>query len=566
MILQPKQFMSVVFMLTAVIHSGGEAIAAQNQDMQARLLADIAFQYADLEQSQRSIDILDQAQRSLQTMTELCFQANPLVKVAGGYRLVGQKDKGDQLLAVAIQTAREQAATGCSSSATSPTESLSNRAREYAEQGHLELALKLGQGLKDPMLLAELAGYLFEAGQPRRARNLLNQAIDLAKSIEDQIEDQFYATQTLTAMAYQLRLAGYSDQARRVLEQALESSSTFDLARSDDAASLQLNAMLFISRELVAVQAEPQALDVLAQIRPKIETLASPFPADRFVYWTDAAQQYADLGQQPEAEAILATALAAAEAIPTGETQNRDDALSRVARGYIQLGNIDRGLKIIASIQSANARAGVVQEAAIAYAAADDLDAGIALARSTGQENLNSALIGIVRYYLAQQQPDRAWALVQTQSVPLVSEVAISYLEAGQPEQALELINANKLEGFDADVTLAFAKAGQAERAVEQAAAGQLDYLLPDIARELAQQKQFDSALQVAQSITDDIDQAQALIAIAQAYSPTAPTEKGVIQRLLANLADFLTGGADDSEQQKAIELLEQALQITQSL
>ncbi|MGB3308146.1 MAG: hypothetical protein WBG32_05105 [Nodosilinea sp.] len=551
--------MSVVLGLTAVIHSGGEAIAAQNQDIQARLLADIAFQYADLEQSQRSIDVLDQAQRSLQAMTDRCFQANPLVKVAGGYRLVGQKDKGDQLLAVAVQTAQDQAATGCSGSATSPTESLINRAREYAEQGHLDLALDLGQGLEDPMLLAELAGYLFEAGQPRRARNLLNQALDLAKGIED----SFYATQTLTLVANRLRLAGHSEQALRVLEQALESSSTFDLAQSNDAASLQLNAMLTISRELVEIQAEPQALDVLAQIRPKVETLASPFPADRFVYWIDAAQQYADLGQQPEAEAILATALATAEAMPTGETQNRDDALSRVARGYVQLGDIDRGMKISASIQSANARAGIVREAAIAYAAADDLDAAIALARSTGKENLNLALTELVRYYLTQQQPDQAWDLVQTQQVKgMVSEVAVGYLEAGQPEQALEVVNTNKLEGFAADVALAYAKAGQ----VEQAAAGQLDYLRPAIARELAQQKQFDSALQVAQSITDDIYKAQALIAIAQAYGPTAPTEKGFIQRLLANLTDFLPGNADDSERQKAIEVLKQALQITQAL
>ncbi|MBE9113720.1 hypothetical protein IQ273_30565 [Nodosilinea sp. LEGE 07298] len=561
MILQPKQkqFMSVVFGLTAVIYSGGEAVAAQNQDMQARLLADIAFQYADLEQSQRSLDVLDQAQRSVAEMTDICFQANPLTKVAGGYRLVGQNEQGKTLLAKAIQTAQTQEATGCSGSATSPTESLVNRAHEYAEDGHLELAIELSQGLKEPMLMAELAGDLFEAGQPRRARNLLNQAIDLAKGIED----SFYATQMLTVMANRLRLAGHSDQAQRVLEQALESSSTFDLAQSEDAASSQLNAILSISRELVAAQAQPQALELLAQIRPQIETLASPFPADRFVYWVDAALQYADLGQQPEAEAILATALAAAEAMPKGETQTRDDALSRVANGYIKLGDIDRGLNINASIQSANARAGVVREATIAHAAADDLDAAIALARSTGQENLNLALTELARYYLAQNQPDQAWEIVQTQSVQgVASEVAVGYLEAEQPEQALEVVKTSELEGFAADVALAYAKAGQPE----QAAAGQLDYLRPAIARELAQQKQFDSALQVAQSITDDIYKAQALIAIAQAYGPTAPAERGLFQSLLANLASFLTGGAGDSERQKAIEVLEQALQITRSL
>ncbi|MBE9136742.1 hypothetical protein IQ254_05915 [Nodosilinea sp. LEGE 07088] len=557
MVLPSKQVMSVVFVLTAALYSGGEATAAETQDTQARLLADIAFQYADLETSQRSLSILDQAQRSVEGMTNRCFQANPLVKVAGGYRLVGQDDKGDQLLAEAVQTAQAQEATGCSSSATSPTESLANRAREYAEGGHLDLAVDLGRGLQDPMLLAGLAGYLFERGQPRRARQLQEQALALAQTIDE----PFYKNQTLTVMAHQLRLAGHTEQALQVLEASLESNSLLSGERSSEGASLQISAALYTAQELVALQAEQQALDLLDQVVPEIAGLESSFPADQFVYWAEAAALYGDLGRQSEADAILATALAAAEATPNDEIQSRDDALSRVAGGYVKLENIDQALQIAPLVQSAILRTMVLQEVAIAYAASGDADAAIALVQSIGGSN--SALIGIVRHYLAQNQPDQAWDLVQTQQVQgIAAEVALGYIEAEQPEQALEVVKASELESLGADAALANAKAGQAERA----ASGHLDYLRPAIARELAQQQQFDAALQVAQSITDDVYQAQALVAIAAGYSPTAPVERGVMQRILARLTHFWPGRADDSDRQNAIEVLEQALQITQSL
>lgn len=562
MALQLKRLMPTALVLMAVFTVAGKAFAAETQDVKARILADIAFQYADLEKSPRSLEVLEQAQRSVAEMTERCFQANPLAKVAGGYRLAGQNEPGERLLAEAIQMAQSQEATGCSGSATSPTESLLNRAREYAEGGHLDLALDIGLGLEDPIVLAELAGYLSETGRPRRARQLLNQAIALTQAIDE----PFYETQTRTVMAHKLRIAGHPEQALRVLEASLEDRllNGVDGNSSGEEASLAINAALQVSRELAAVQAEQQAIDVLEQVVPAIAGLKSPFPADRIVYWVDAALQYGDLGRQPEAEAILADALAVAEAMPSGDDQRRDDALSRVAEGYVKLGNLDRGQQLARSIQAAALRARVVQQVAIAYAAAGDTDAAIALVQSVDRSK--SALIEVVRYYLAQNQPDQAWEIVQTHQVQgISSEVAVGYLGTGQPEQALEVVRASELEGFEADLAVAFAQSGQSEPAVELATAGQLDYLRPAIARELAQQKQFDSALQVAQSITDDIYKAQALIAIAQAYT-TPPAEQGFIQRSMAKLANFLPGGADNAERQKAIEVLEQALQITQSL
>jgi hypothetical protein len=126
--------------LAAVFSSTGVAIAVESQDTKARLLSDIAFQYAELGKSDPAIEVLEQSLRSTRAMSSQCYQANPLAKVAGGYFLLGQEALAKQLLTEAVQTAKAQAATGCSSSATSPTESLSNRAKEYAEAGHLNSA------------------------------------------------------------------------------------------------------------------------------------------------------------------------------------------------------------------------------------------------------------------------------------------------------------------------------------------------------------------------------------------------------------------------------------------
>lgn len=561
-----KQFaqFSAIALIT-VLGSTKAGIAIESQDVKARLLADIGFHYAELGESQRSIEVLEQALRSTRAMSSRCFQGNPLAKIGGGYLLVGQETQGKQLLIEAIQTARAQEATRCSGSATSPTESLLNRAKEYADAGHFDLALELGQKLGDPMTLAELAGYLSAAGQPERATKVLNQAIELAEGLAGQPD----RTQMLVVMAERLRWGEHTEQASVVLKRALESlnaNPALSKPAPFSAESLQVSSTLRIARVFTAIGANQQAIEVLNQVVPKIRTLASqPLPLDRVVYQIEAALHYGELGQKSQSGVLLAEALASVKGIPRDGSSNREYALTNIADGYAKLGDFKQALQLAQSIPIVSQRTSALGQIAIAYAKAGNLDAGVKLAQSIG--NRNAILIEVVRYHLDNKQPDQAWNLVQTHQVKgILSEVAIGFVEAGQPEKALQIVQTGNLKGFVPDLALSYVKVGQPDQALQLVANQRMEWLLPAIARGFAQQGQLDSALQVTQSMNDKNYKAQALIAIAKVYTKQDAAEQGSIQAMLANPMASIRSLFGDSEREKAAKkVLDQALQVTQS-
>ncbi|MBD2074235.1 hypothetical protein H6F86_10105 [Phormidium sp. FACHB-592] len=574
-----KQFaqFSAIALIT-VLGSTKAGIAIESQDVKARLLADIGFQYAALGDSQRSTEVLEQALRSTKAMSARCFQGNLLAKIGGGYLLVGQETQGKQLLTEALQTAVAQEATRCSRSGTSPTESLRNRAKEYADAGHFDLALELGQRLVDPMTLAELAGYLSAAGQPERATKVLNQAIDRAESLTHQAD----RTQMLVVMAERLRWGEHREQSSVVLQRALESlnapaqskpapsnavnSKPAPVSAKFSAESLQVSSTLRIARVFAAIGENQQAIEVLNQVVPKIRTLASqPLPLDRVGYQIDAALQYGELGQKSQSGDLLAEALASVQGIPRDGSSNREYAVTKIAEGYAKLGDFKQALQLAQAIPIVSQRTSALGQIAIAYAKAGNLDAGVKLAQSI--KNRNAVLIEVVRHHLGNKQPDQAWNLVQTYQVKgILSEVAVGFVEAGQPEKALQIVQTGNLKGFVPDLALSYVKVGQPDQALQLVANQQMEWILPAIARGFAKQGQLDSALRVTQAMNDKNYKAQALIAIAQVYTKQDAAEQGSIQSILANPMTLLRSLFGDSEREKAAKkVLDQALQVTQS-
>jgi len=245
---------------------------------------------------------------------------------------------------------------------------------------------------------------------------------------------------------------------------------------------------------------------------------------------------------------------------------SQGEALGRVAEAYAKLGNFEQGRQIVQSIEPGVEREQAFQQLALAQAEAGDLTSAVALAQASGSRR-NTALVEIVRYYVANQQPDQAWTLVQAEQVQgILSEVALGFLAAGQPGQAWQIVQTGTLEGFAPDIALAYVKAGQPDQALQVLEGQPLDWLMPAITGEFAQHRQLDLALEVAQSIDDKTYQAQALMAIAQSYSPPTPAQQGFFQRMIANFADSARGVWGDSNREKAIEVLDQALEITLSL
>jgi tetratricopeptide (TPR) repeat protein len=545
--------------LVAVFGSTGMAIASESQDTKARFLTDIAFQYAELGKSDSAIEVLKQALPSTRAMSSQCYQANPLAKVAGSYLLLGQDTLAKQLLAEAVQTAKTQETTGCSSSATSPTESLSNRAREYAEAGHLDLAIELSSQLGDPITMAEIAGHLEAAGQSERAGKILDQAIAIAQGIDD---PQYQSTQILIVMAERLRLAEHPALAPLVLERSLE--SILSQPSSQSLTELQASGMLQIARSFADIQSNSQALAVLDRVMPKIQALSTP-SFEKIDYQVRAALQYVELGQKSQPTAILAEALANAQKLPKDDRLSQAAALGSVAEGYAKLGDFEQALKIAQSTQKVGGRLPVYERIAVAYAIAGNPDEAVKLAQLSG--NRNGALIEIVRYYLAQKQPDQALQFVQAHQVKgIAAEVALGYLEAGQPDQALKVVQTNELEGFVPDIARRYAEVGQVEQAWQLLSNKQMEWVLPEVALGFAQQRQFNSALEVTQAMNDKTYKIQALLAIAQSYAKNNDVEPGSLQGLLARFGDWVQGLFGDSDRENAAKALEQALENTRSL
>lgn len=357
--------------LIATVCPGSQVLAVETYSGKASILANIAVQYTAVGKSEQAVKVLNQALPLTRAITDECFKANPIARVAGGYILAGQEGKGKQLLAEAIQIARIQTATGCSGSGTSPDESLLNRAKEYAEAGYYDFALAIITGVNNPVFtsitLAELAGHYAKAGEAEQATKVLNQAIEIVQ----RNHPARHRTMILIVIAEHLSQAGQKEQVPQVLERALESASTIDEAQSSENASMKVYEMLRIAKQFAEVGQERRASELLDQSLPKIRTLADKrFPLDKIIQLIETAAQYAALQQKNEAVETLAEARTAASSIAIDEAQSKSNALARVAEAYAELGNFDQAQQIARSIKNVNERKQAFGGIAIAYAKA----------------------------------------------------------------------------------------------------------------------------------------------------------------------------------------------------
>jgi hypothetical protein len=132
----------------------------------------------------------------------------------------------------------------------------------------------------------------------------------------------------------------------------------------------------------------------------------------------------------------------------------------------------------------------------------------------------------------------------------LLSDVAVAYLEAGQPERALEI--AKSIESSPDTIH-------------------HKDWRFSAIAPGFAKLGNLEQALQVAQDIKDKSYKAQALTASVEQYVAREPDKVGPIQQIflmLTNRFNSLLGGSSDSnkDKDKASDILFQALQVANSM
>ena len=537
-----------ILAVTAIITTffrGAQVLAVETYSEKISILADIGTQYAAIGKSEQAIKILDQALPLTKEITNQCFKANPLTKVAGGYIQAGQDTKGKKLLEEAIQIAHIQTAKNCSGSATSPDESLLNRAKEYAEAGYYDFALEIITRVNNPIFtpitMAEVAVDYAKAGEVKKATQVVNQAMEIAQRNDYPL----YRTMTLVAIAEHLSQPRQTKQVvQQVLKRALESLSAIDEAQSSENTAMKIYQMQRIAKQFAQVGKEEQAIEILDRTLPKIRMLPDkPFPLEKPSRLVKTAIQYAELKQKNKAISTLAEAQTIAS-ISIDKAQSKDSALAKVAEGYAEVGKFDQAQQIARSIKSVNVREEAFRGIVIAYAKAGNSDRAVKLAKSIG--NPNSTFIGIIRHYIKIGQNDRALQLVEKWNVKgIKSEIALAYLQAGKPERVLQIVKSISSSPNNSD---------------------RMEWIFPDIAREFAKQGQFDQAFQFAQTITDKTDKAHALTGIAQKYVTKKQDNFGFIQKIFSMLTNSFNSLFGSSNKDKASEILDRALQVAQSI
>ncbi|MEO0458493.1 MAG: hypothetical protein AAF152_18195, partial [Cyanobacteria bacterium P01_A01_bin.114] len=330
--------------------AGNPALAKSNDLHRASTLAGIAFEYARVERPDRAIALLEQAETlSHGAATETCYGATPLLKIGVGYLTADQSELGQQYLTQAFEVARDRTAENCHVSATSPQESLLNRASEYAEAGHLDLAWQIAEGVDDGMhsiTLASLAAHYAAAGQQRQAENVLSQAITQAVEFAQQYPEDLDVTQMLLFVASTLVEAEQPELANGVIETALlQAPGGFSGLEAAALENFETYQTLNLVQLLADLNQTEQALALLDAAVTNIQPVAG-FPQQGTYDRVEAALLYSALGRREQATDVLAKA------------QQLSDASTQaiLVQGYAGLGEFDQALTLAASIESTSER------------------------------------------------------------------------------------------------------------------------------------------------------------------------------------------------------------------
>ncbi|MBE9063598.1 lipopolysaccharide assembly protein LapB [cf. Phormidesmis sp. LEGE 11477] len=518
------------------------AQSVESHQPSASALADLAFGYAIAQQPETAISLLERAE-AYEGGT--CKEANTWLKIGVGYRAAGQLEKGEAFLAQAGETMALREQENCAGSATSPSESVANRIVDYAEAGHLDVALHIAQSdevsfhsLIAEFVAVQVAKESYEAGRRKEAKEIITRSIQNITEMTEQEADPTIVNQAILGVAGHFSAEGNAELAKFVLEEsdlvALQLSADNDSESS--APVLEQYQSLQLARILVDIERPQQALNILEALTANVQA-SSEFPTEIVRTWVEAATLYSKLdgklnekSGKEKADDAMATANANLSQMP--DVRSADEAKTVLVRGYAELSQFDQASELAKSIESVNARQSAYVAIVSAYTRAGLVEDAEQLAESIGMSK--SVRLDMMRAYLKTEQYDEAQQIAeQPDMLNHLPEVGQAYCKAGMLEQAVSLID--RLEPAEPST----------------------DWLRGCTATAFAEQGQFDQALEIAQSMAAPAHKADALIEIAAQH--TAPPSS-FWQRWMAQLPspfDNWLGGTPASTE--AVELLDQA-------
>ncbi|MGB5972662.1 MAG: hypothetical protein WBG38_05060, partial [Nodosilinea sp.] len=450
----------------------------------------------------------------------------------------GERAQGEDLLERASKVAVEQTKGDCYSSATSPTESFLNRAAEYSEAGYLEVALQVASHIEDlfkPLMLAEVAEDYAKMGQQRKAKEVITEAIAAHKKFIAQNADAgsdsipWSPDRIFTAMAFQLVESGQPELATFVLAQSeLVSSQNEVTDPSSDATLDDISHALSVANLLAKLERSQEARSLVEAIAPKIE-LSKAYPTEVIYRWVDVAQLYNRLGERSKAVEMLEQA----ENLP--ETLSNSEIMATralLAGGYAELGEFDRAKALADTIDHVPERQNAYRSIAVAYAKAGSVDTANSLVQSIGNPQFGRS--SLIHAYLETEQYAEAEKIAQQPDMreSMLPQIGATYCSEGLPEQVVALIQPGSSE----------------------------DWLRSCAATEFARQGEFQRALELAQTIENSENKANALVDIASQY--TRPRTE---HRLQGRLSDFWQHLFGITNSENAAEILDQARSLIES-
>ena len=444
----------------------------------------------------------DQAITVAHLIADPSAQYRTLAEIADTYIVSGDKAKIRELLAQLLQVAN------------------AIQERPLLE-GRIGRTFLMGRSPIDAMqyrpikarALAEVAGKYAKLGEKEQAAELLSQAVKAAIAVTDALRK----ADTLVEIAGGYAELGQFDQALQIvgtIQEAYFKGRALVVIAGKYTQADQFDRALQVTEAIEEPGLRSDALAVIvhryveAGQYDRALQLAQTMANDRVRQGVlaDIANGYAKAGQQEEAASLLSESKDGREAYWQSEAEEKAETIAGMARMYAEAGLYDPALQIATVIGDISEKAGALSDVAQKFA-------------EVGQKEKAAEVLF---------QTLEAAKAVEEKTDPalnMISDIALRYADIGQCHQAAEaaklISEAQSREQTVAEIA-AKCETGQQEKAITTPE----EKTEPAITGIHAETDQYDQALQATRVMEDTSDKAEALLAIAHKYAEAGAEEK----------------------------------------